>query len=149
MSDAPVVDDRFNLPYRVHTNFELGMMLRAQKPLACFSDWEGPPHPVVQRYFRMFDRHVAAGRFVRRDHATPGNDKANVPGSWMVLFALPEETWRIDAMIELNKDLTSGGWTAEHERRQGTLLGYEEWQNDIWLTRNPHALPEQAAGKGE
>lgn len=32
-------------------------------------------------------------------------------------------------------DLMSGDdiWTPEHERRQGELLGYEDWMNDYWL----------------
>jgi len=25
-------------------------------------------------------------------------------------------------------------WTADHERRQGELLGYDDWMNDYWLT---------------
>jgi hypothetical protein len=32
-----------------------------------------------------------------------------------------------------------GRWTNEHERRFGTLLGYEDWQNNIWLERHPVA----------
>lgn len=147
MTDQPVVDDRFDLPYRVHTNFELGMMLRGEKPLAVFCDWEGAIQPALQRYLRMFDRHVAAGKFIRRDHSTPGNDEFSIPGRWMVLFALPEEGWRIDAMIDLKRTLVLGGWTAEHERREGTLLGYEDWQNEIWLARQSRGLSEQATGE--
>ncbi|MDP2763941.1 MAG: hypothetical protein Q8O54_03790 [Brevundimonas sp.] len=149
MPEQPPEDDRFDLPYRVHTNFELGMMLRGEKPLAVFSDWEGAIHPIIQRYFRMFDRHVAAGRFIRRDHATPRNDKLGLPGRRMVLFALPEESWRIDAMIDLKGSLVPGGWKAEHERNEGTLLGYKDWQNDVWLARNPHGLSGGEPGRGE
>ena len=135
--NEPIVDSRFGLPYRVHTNFELGMMLRGEKPLTVFYDWEDAIHPAVKRYIRMFDRHVAAGRFVRRDVMTPRDDALNVPGGWMVLFALPNEAWRIEAMIDLKKSLGPVDWSAAHERREGELLGYEDWQNDIWLARKP------------
>lgn len=42
-------------------------MLKGTKPLAKFADGEGRFPDVVLRYFRMFDRHVESGRFVRRD----------------------------------------------------------------------------------
>jgi threonine aldolase len=34
-------------------------------------------------------------------------------------------------------DSLPGAWSSERERRYGTLLGYEDWQNDIWLSRHP------------
>ncbi len=138
MSDLPVVDTRFDLPYRVHTNFELGMMLRREKPLAIFYDWEGCIHPAVERYIRMFDRHVVAGKFVRRDHVISGEGHQTGPGGWMVLFALRGEEWRIDEMIDLKNGL--GAWRIDDERREGELLGYQDWQNDLWIARNPLGL---------
>lgn len=138
MSDLPVVDTRFNLPYRVHTNFELGMMLRGEKPLAMFYDWDGAIHLAVKRYLRMFDRHVMAGKFVRRDHVISRENNQTGPGGWMVLFALPGEEWRIDAMIDLKN--SGGVWRIDQERREGELLGYQDWQNELWIARNPHGL---------
>jgi hypothetical protein len=50
-----------------------------------------------------------------------------------ILYALPSEVWRIDKMIRLRTNL--GMWTEAHERQEGSLLGYEDWQNDIWIPR--------------
>jgi len=83
------------------------------------------------RYLLMFDRHIATGRFVRHDafEAFPGRHNLRLH---RILFALPGEEWRIDAMIEL---LRSKVWTAAEERREGELLGYEGWMNDWWIAR--------------
>jgi hypothetical protein len=59
------------LGYELHTNRELGMMLRGEKPLSMFSGVDGFFVWVVPRYLRMFDRHANAGRFVRREHRKP------------------------------------------------------------------------------
>ena len=122
------------LPYLVHTNRELGLMLRGIKPLAIFSDVVGNEPDCVTRYHRMFGRHVSEGRFNRRTLERP------VPGrqNWrsrQVFYTLPREDWRVDEMLELKN--YHGRWTNEHERRFGSLLGYEDWQNDIWLERYP------------
>ena len=118
------------LPFKVHTNNELGMMLNGTKPLAMFADGEGCYPDVLMRYFRLFDRHVYAGRFIRRDYLS---ERATLAVPLLrVFFALPPEVWRIDAMIELH---ASSCWSYEHERREGELLGYEDWMNDQWIDR--------------
>jgi hypothetical protein len=132
-----IVDSRFGLPYRVHTNFELGLMLAGKKPLAVFTDWQEHVHPVLARYMRMFDRHVAAGTFVKHTHVTPPDPETGHPGNWMALYAHPDEAWRFDALIDLRNVALQRKWTADDERRFGHLLGYEDWQNDAWLERNP------------
>jgi len=134
-----IVDRRFDLPYSVHTNFELGLMLAGKKPLAVFTDWSEALHPVVNRYMRMFDRHVAIGTFVKRKEIRAPQSSRD-PGSWMVLYALRNEAWRIDKMIELERVMFERAWTLEDERLHGELLGYEDWQNDIWLSRRTHGL---------
>lgn len=118
-------------PYLIHTNRELGLMLKGNKPLAVFFDAEGYWSDVLLRYIRMFDRHIASGHLVRRDHFTyPTKNERFI---WhRILFALPAEEWRIDAMIELKSD---GSWSVDHERREGELLGYEDWMNDYHLAR--------------
>jgi len=119
---------------RIHTNRELGMMLRGEKPLAKFSGIRDRFPDVVERYIRLFDRHVASGRFVRRDHflAIPEISRAEWGESFQTIyFALPNEVWRIDAMIELRSHV--GRWKEAQERQEGSLLGYEDWQNDIWI----------------
>jgi hypothetical protein len=51
-----------SLPYLVHTNRELGLMLVGLKPLSIFSFTEGHEADCVLRYLRLFDRHVAGSR---------------------------------------------------------------------------------------
>lgn len=105
-------------------------MLRGTKPLAMFSDVEGHMPEVVMRYLRLFDRHVAAGTFIKRDHRKPTRVRGRPMTLHTILYALPDETWRIDAMIELR---SGDGWSLECERREGELLGYADWQNDWWI----------------
>ena len=38
-----------------------------------------------------------------------------------------------DAMIDLRRQVTA--WSAEAERHEGELLGYADWQNELWLKR--------------
>jgi len=49
-----------------------------------------------------------------------------------LFYALPGHEWRVDAMLTLLTE--PGAWSDDRERRFGELLGYEEWQNDYWLT---------------
>jgi hypothetical protein len=128
------------LGYEIHTNHELGMMLRGEKPLAVFSDVEDVFLPVLWRYFRKFDRHVQAGRFVKREHRMFIDIRGNRQTLLTVLYALLAEAWRIDEMINLRHHLHCGtsSWTAEHERKEGSLLGYSDEENDVWIaTRYP------------
>jgi hypothetical protein len=127
-------DDLQSLPYLVHTNRELGLMLRGVKPLALFSYTDGYEADCVLRYLRMFDRHVATGRFSKRETKRPFQ---KMPGHYhhSFLYTLPSEEWRATAMLDLLA--TPGAWSNERERQYGSLLGYEEWQNDVWLDRFP------------
>ena len=119
------------LPYLVHTNRELGLMLKGTKPLAYFMDIVGHEPDICIRYWRMFDRHVALGRLTRREliEACPGQPQLEYR---MLFSALPGHEWRIDAMVTLLKQ--PGAWSDSRERRFGELLGYEGWQMDYWLT---------------
>jgi hypothetical protein len=121
-----------SVPYLVHTNRELGLMLRGVKPMAVFSWIEGDELDVVQRYLRMFDRHVSAGRFLKCERIRPVPQLPHL-SYFKVFYAQPGEAWRVDAYEELFR--LPGIWTASRERRLGELLGYEDWQNDIHLER--------------
>lgn len=121
-----------DLPYTVHTNIELGLMLRGLKPLALFvEDYSRTPDCLL-RYFRMFDRHVASGRFVKREHPVGNAGNRNIQ---YLLYMLSGEEWRANRMIELRE--RPGPWSAYREREFGQLLGYEDWMNDVWLDRYP------------
>ena len=122
------------LPYLVHTNRELGLMLRGIKPLAYFSDVFGCEADASIRYWRMFDRHVVEGRFIKREAIEVAQDRSQLKLR-RLLYALPRHEWRLDAMLSLlNK---SSAWSDDRERRFGELLGYEPWQMDYWLTHRP------------
>ena len=114
----------------IHTNRELGLMLRGEKPLAVFGDVYDCIPDVVWRYLRHFDRHSDAGRFEKREYVAIGFDDAR--HRHVIMYALPHEAWRIDAMIELHWQL--GNWSVEAERMEGHLLGYSDWQNDAWIS---------------
>jgi hypothetical protein len=118
------------LGYQIHTNRELGMMLRGEKPLAVFSDVQGSFPAVVTRYLRMFDRHVQAGRFVKREHRTTIEVRGEKRVLLTVFYAVPAEKARIDEMLRLRQ---MSPWTLECERKEGTLLGYTEKQHDMWI----------------
>lgn len=123
-----------DLPYQVHTNRELGLMLRRAKPLAMFADTWGHYPEVVGRYLRLFEMHVRRGTFIKREYFELDRSGLHQHHIHIILFALPEEEWRIDAMINLRRRVESG-WSEADEREEGRLLGYQEWQNDLWVAR--------------
>ena len=109
-----------SLPYLVHTNRELGLMLKGLKPLSYFVYIDGTEPDCIVRYFRMFDRHVALGRFIKEVHRKP---VPRLPSQFLdrTFYALPGEQWRISAMTDLID--SPGSWNHDRERRFGSLLG--------------------------
>jgi len=120
-----------DLPYKVHTGRELASMLEGKKPLAYFSG-QYPPHPDFEEIpERLFDPYVAAGRFAKRECVTSALGRA----TGIVKYALPHQEWLMDAMILLLETAAKSGWSEGFERRQGSLLGYEDWKNDIYIEK--------------
>ena len=115
--------------YLIHTNRELGLMLAGIKPLAVFVDAKDHFPEIVVRYLRLFDKHVLNGKMCRRDHFLPWGFDKNLT-LHRILFALPGEEWRIDEMITLKSSKT---WSRDHEKREGELLGYQDWMNELHL----------------
>ncbi len=134
----PLNDALRSLPYKVHTNSELGLMLKGVKPLAVFSDaYEGFPD-CLERYLRCFDRCVERDLITRQEYVELISlpHLPEVRGIHRIYYTLPGQEWRVDAMIELmNRE---GPWSPTREREHGTLLGYEGWQNDVWAERFPY-----------
>jgi hypothetical protein len=110
--DAPSMDTVLTLwqpilelPYQVHTHRELALMLAGKKPLSAFSE----AYPSL-------------------------DEERGLPlGTRCVLYALPGEEWRIDAYLLLWKTAEKVGWGEGFERLEGSLLGYEDWQNDAFI----------------
>lgn len=112
-------------------------MRRGTKPLARFADAYGLFPDVVVRYLKMFEVQVESGSFVKREYVQL-NEPASNGATYhlhVIMFALPREDWRFDAMIDL---LGKKPWTEIEEREEGRLLGYEDWQNDVWIARRFH-----------
>jgi hypothetical protein len=128
------------LPYKVHTGRELALMLDGSKPLACFSGQYPPASDVEEIPDRLFDPYVEQGRFAKREYVMlagysgPALRRAGLR-TRIVMYALPHQEWRINAMTLLMDSAAKCGWSEGFERIQGSLLGYEDWQNDIFIEK--------------
>jgi hypothetical protein len=127
------------LPYKIHTNRELDLMLNGRKPLAAFV--EDYPRETAYEVIpeSKFEPYVLSGRFVKREKiyrslasTDPRRDEAR-RSIRRVLYAQTAEAWRIDAYLLLHETAELSGWNEGFERMEGTLLGYEQWQNDAYL----------------
>jgi hypothetical protein len=124
-----------SLPYRIHTNYELGLMLAGTKPIATWTRIPGVEDPrCLVRYWRMFDRHVALGRFNKFVTRAPLAASAPWPYGETVYYVLPGEEWRVASLEALNGEPTRE-WTLDQESKFGSLLGYTDGQMEIWLGR--------------
>ena len=104
-------------------------MLSGKKPLAAFSE-PYPSDPDLELIPEAaFEPHTLAGSLVKREYILSESDGQ----TRMVLYATPSEVWRIEAYILLKKTALKTGWSEGFEYLEGALLGYEDWQNDIYI----------------
>ena len=104
-------------------------MLSGKKPLAAFSE-PYPSDPDLELIPEAaFEPHTLAGSLVKREYILSESDRQ----TRMVLYATPSEVWRIEAYILLKKTALKTGWSEGFEYLEGSLLGYEDWQNDIYI----------------
>jgi hypothetical protein len=54
-------------------------------------------------------------------------------GTRVLLYSLRHEEWRIDAFALVQNTAARTGWNESLERIVGSLLGYDEWQNDAYM----------------
>ena len=97
-----------NFPYQVHTNRELEMMLDGCKPLAIFSDDVSvlPNELLIPE--KAYEPHVQSERFLRAEKLIEGSyiEKLGRNAQFKtVIFCLPEQAWRINAMFLLMEQL--------------------------------------------
>jgi hypothetical protein len=120
------------LPYAIHTNRELLLMLSGNKPFAAFS--ENYPSTMDYEFIpeSLFDPHVKNGLFLKKEYLVT---EKNNHQTRSVLYSTKGEEWRIEAYILLKKTAEKSGWNEGFERMEGTLLGYEDWQNDIYIEK--------------
>jgi len=113
-------------PYKIHTNRELVMMLSGEKPFSAFSE-RCSVESEREYPEKYFDPHAKEGLFVKKIFFTgDGSRKTR-----HILYAKVGEEWRIEAYRLLVVTAEKEGWNRGFERMQGTLLGYDDWQNDI------------------
>lgn len=109
-----------------HEGRELELMLSGRKPLALFFDTLPESGAIPDQDFDAFVRSgtlVMDQRIVR-----PLHDKKNLPSTRVVLYAMPNEVWRIEealAILEPVFALTRPP-SDEDDVNLGRLLGYPE-----------------------
>jgi hypothetical protein len=130
-----------DVPYLVHTGYELFLMLEGVKPFAKFT----VEYPTKADEFpeeALFEPHVRCGTLIKRVMADEPFEKAITVSSGrifegvrQVFYARQGEEWRIDANNLLWRQLAHGPWNDTLERLEGSLLGYTDAQNDWWIAR--------------
>jgi hypothetical protein len=116
-----------------HEGRELELMLAGAKPLAMFND-DLPPGMEPPEI--AFDPYVAEGPFVKQEYVNASQTGATA-GLRFYFYALPNEQWRIDRMIEIKRALFEQKvpTTPELETEIGRLLGYDDRDVQIFVER--------------
>jgi hypothetical protein len=124
------------IPYLVHTNYELPLLLDGTKKFAWFLDIY-PPHS--HHGEDRFERYVAEGLLHKEVHIEPFPERLElkdgrvIEGSRDVYYTPKGEEWRIQAWKLVFAASRKSVWNEDFERIQGMLFGYEEWQMDWWI----------------
>ena len=125
------------VPYRVHTNYELVLMIEGRKQFARMGGEYYPPNCHFDE--NLFDRCVAQGLLHKEveleKFAEPLRLKDGLvfEGLRTVYYTRKGEEWRIPAWKLISKASRKSGWNENFERLEGMLFGYEDWQNDWWI----------------
>jgi hypothetical protein len=129
------------IPYLIHTGYELPLLLEGRKKLA---KMYGPYPPMTFKGEDRFDHWVAEGTLHREELREPFHEALKpflLPGNeWeghrTVYYTPKGEEWRIPAMKLIWQAFNEAGrWNEYFERLVGMLFGYEKWQNDWWIAR--------------
>jgi hypothetical protein len=127
-----------DVPYLVHTGYELALMLDGMKPFAKF-DVGYPIEPGEFTVEALFEPHVRSGLLVKRVVDEPFDPPIRTrsgrmfEGQRWVFYARRSEEWRIDAHLLLQRQHNHGPWNETLERLEGSLLGYTDAQNEWWI----------------
>jgi len=125
--------DLYDIPYLVHTNYELPLLLDGRKKLARLS-YVYPREETFDGE-EAFDRWVANG-VLHKEVVDELFEKpiGDLLGARTVYYTPKGEEWRVPAHKLIQKaSEKSGGWNEHFERLEGMLFGYEDWQNDWWI----------------
>ena len=135
-------------PYLIHTNRELSLMLKGQKPMAVFA------HQKVEGFTKAnalshqdFTTHVASGLFAEHCRTLElGGPSATAVTVDYYFYTATGHDWRANAYWQVISTLHSGrGWCAALERLEGELLGYTDAQNDYHIAQMFPDAPCQKA----
>ena len=124
------------IPYLVHTNYELPLLIEGTKPFARIGDVY-PPHCHHQE--ERFDRYVVQGLLHKEIFLRPfpapqhSKDGRIIEGNREVYYTLKGEEWRIRAWKLIFAASRKSGWNTDFERLEGMLFGYTDWQMDWWI----------------
>jgi hypothetical protein len=115
-------------------------MIAGEKPLSMFV----VPTDADFEYFpeEDFDLLVKQGKLTK----TVAIEQSAIPGAEAVrrvLYALPDEEWRINAMLHVQSlyESLGPGWRPDLERIIGSLLGYDREDVEEFLRRTPGRMP--------
>jgi hypothetical protein len=120
------------VPYLIHTECELPLLLDGRKKLARMSD---AYPPMTFDGEDRFDHWVAEGLLHREEVLEPFDSPVKgYIGTRTVYYTVKGEEWRIPASkLIWDASRKAGGWNEHFERLEGMLYGYESWQNDWWI----------------
>lgn len=120
-----------------HEDRELALMLAGKKPLAMFVEISPIETGLIPE--AKFAPFVEAGRLVMREVFEPTSSVPGHPEKLFmrrVLYAQPEEVWRINAMILVCEVVsTLKRWDEGLERVTGKLLGYSDQEIDTFIEK--------------
>ena len=125
------------IPYLVHTNYELALMVEGRKQFARMGGEYYPPDRHNDE--ELFDRCVAQGLLHKEVELEKFaellrlKDGRVFEGFRTVYYTRKGEEWRIPAWKLISKASGKSGWNEDFERLEGMLFGYEDWQNDWWI----------------
>ena len=108
-----------------HTGRELALMLEGKKPFAAFADYLPLPDPEIIPE-ESFEPHVISGKFLKRKYIEERVDPQGQSKLFCrVMYAVPGEEWRFDALLTLWRLCDRHGWNDGFEKLEGYLYGYE------------------------
>jgi hypothetical protein len=123
-------------PYLFHTGYELPLLLEGRKKLAFFPFDSDDDRSFDSRLKAHFDHFVAAGLLHAEENLYVLPDSAG-RRIGDVYYTAKGEEWRIPALKLIRRAASAaGGWNEVFERLEGTLMGYEDWQNNWWLEQH-------------
>ena len=120
-----------------HEGRELELMKAGAKPLSMFVEQSPPESESFPE--QDFDALVSEGKLVKHVCTNVTKDPAGTDTKIRrVLYALPQEVWRIKALLLVQSlyDSLSPGWRPDLDRVIGLLLGYEREDIEKFLERS-------------